>query len=168
MSKVRFSCPRCRTVMQTSEDKIGFDIACPKCSHRFTLVAQESSDAALPAAPESLPANGSNPAVEETAQWIGPETGGAAEPKPYSTPVVDSIPSSRSIPPIYQGAAPGFACPYCRSQQPPITKSEVSTVGWIVCVILLVTTCFFCWVGLLIRDKFAVCSSCKSRLPRLL
>lgn len=163
MAKIRFSCPRCQTVMQTSEDKIGFDIACPKCSHRFTLVGSESSSGTGTSAPGS----GSNPAVEETAQWSGtPETKNQA---PYASPVpaVNDVHANRAIPPIYQGTSPGFSCPYCQSRQPPMSKSEVSTVGWIVCVILLVTTCFFFWVGLLIRDKFSVCSSCKSRLPRM-
>ena len=166
MSKVRFSCPRCQTVMQTSEDKIGFDIACPKCSHRFTLVG-ESTDGAKPAGTAAE----SNPAVEDTAHWNSSpkETNSTAVQTPYAAPAPSAanIPSSQSIPPIYQGTSPGFSCPYCQSRQPPITKSEVSTVGWIVGVILLLTTCFFCWIGLLIRDKFSVCSSCKSRLPRL-
>jgi len=169
MTKVRFSCPRCQAVMQTSEDKIGFDIACPQCSHRFTLVGQASSASSSPVSSSSEKAD-SNPAVEETRQWIGPPETTEEEPyaePPYAAPAsaANAIPSGRSIPPIYQGASPSFACPYCQSRQPPIWKSEVSTVGWIVGVILLLTTCFFFWVGLLIRDKYSICSSCKSRLP---
>lgn len=158
MAKVRFSCPQCHAVMQTSEDKIGFDIACPQCSHRFTLVGQASSTKA----PETE--RNVSPAAE-TRQWVDTpaERETPAVHKPYASP---DVPSNRAIPPIYQGTSGTFVCPYCQSRQPPIRRSEVSTVGWITLVILLVTTCFFFWVGLLIRDKYSVCSSCKSRLPR--
>ena len=159
MAKVRFSCPRCQAIMQTNEDKIGFDIACPQCTHRFTLVGQESSSTSKSDRADA------NPEIAETKQWE--ETPAATErlapSQPQSIPVA-GVPSNRAIPPIYQGASPTFCCPYCQSRQPPIRKSEVSTVGWITCVILL-TTCFFFWVGLLIRDKYFICSSCKSRLP---
>ena len=164
MAKIRFSCPRCQAVMQTSEDKLGFDIACPQCSHQFTLVGQQS------VAPQSSVSPGSNPAVEETRQWVDqPPASDAnvAKTPPASSYHVDKVPAGQAIPPIYQGnATNSFSCPYCRSQQPPIWKSEVSTVGWITCVILGCTTCVFFWVGLLIRDKYTICSSCKVRLPR--
>ncbi len=164
MAKVRFSCPRCQAVMQTSDEKIGYDIACPQCSHRFTLIEQGNAGSRTSVDPESSPA-----ATEETRQWVGDpveEETAYMAPKP-SPQVVQAIPSSSSIPPIYQGHAPSsFSCPYCHSRQPPIWKSEVSTAGWITCVLLLVTTCFFFWVGFLIRDKYTVCSSCNVRQPR--
>lgn len=170
MGKVRFSCPRCKAVMQTSDDKIGFDIACPQCSHQFTLVGQST------AAPTSSPPESSqgatdadsNPAVEATRQWVDTTVDGPrAEPTTtYTPPAAESTRKGSSIPPIYQGTSNSFSCPYCQSRQPPIWKSEVSTVGWITCVILACTTCVFFWVGLLIRDKYTICSSCKTRLPR--
>ena len=163
MAKVRFSCPRCQAVMQTSEEKIGFDIACPQCSHRFTLVEQNAPQT------ESADRSDSKAETEETRQWVDRPVE-ETEVRKASTPpssVVESISAGRAIPPIYQGHAPNsFMCPYCHSRLPPIWKSEVSTAGWITMVILLVTTCFFFWVGLLIRDKYTVCSSCNTRLPR--
>ncbi len=168
MGKVRFSCPRCKAVMQTSDDKIGFDIACPQCSHRFTLVGQSPAPQSAP--PSNVAAAGfvgsdSNPAVEETRQWVDKTTDEPLkQPAPYAGPASEA--SRGSIPPIYQGTSGSFSCPYCQSRQPPIWKSEVSTVGWITCVILACTTCVFFWVGLLIRDKYTICSSCKTRLPR--
>ncbi len=163
MAKVRFSCPRCQAVMQTSEEKMGFDIACPQCNHRFTLIEQGAPDPGETVRPVSTPAS------EETRQWIDKsveETNAYALPKP-SSPVVDSVATGGAIPPIYQGhTSSAFSCPYCRSRQPPIWKSEVSTAGWITCVLLFCTTCIFFWVGFLIRDKYTVCSSCNVRLPR--
>lgn len=148
--------------MQTASDKIGFDIECPQCSHRFTLVTPEQGSRPATKPPSSQ-------TIEETRQWVGTTVKSPADPpipRPESKPDVTPI-SGTAIPPIYQGNARGsFSCPYCQSRQPPIWKSEVSTVGWITCVILGCTTCIFFWVGLLIRDKYAVCSACKTRLPR--
>lgn len=174
MGKVRFSCPKCRAVMQTNDDKIGFDINCPQCKHRFTLVGQSSAQS-------NEPQSSTDFAAEQTRQWVD----AAVEPRQPpasdanvartrpSSPSISYAPAPNppsapnAIPPIYQGnASSSFSCPYCHSRQPPIWKSEVSTAGWITCVILAFTTCFFFWVGLLIRDKYTICSSCKARLPR--
>jgi len=163
MAKVRFSCPRCQAVMQTSEEKIGFDIACPQCKHQFTLIEQGSQGSPTTVRPQDKPA-----ATEETRQWIGESVEGSkppVAPKPAS-PVVDTISVGSAIPPIYQGHASSFVCPYCQSRQPPIWKSEISSAGWITCVLLFFTTCVFFWVGFLIRDKYTVCSTCNVRLPR--
>lgn len=163
--------------MQTSEEKVGFDIACPQCKHQFTLVEQERPESRETVRPDST---GASPATEDTRQWIErpvEKQNPYEKPNPYansvnsapvnSAPVVDAAPAGGTIPPIYQGnVSSSFVCPYCRSRQPPIWKSEISTAGWITCVVLLVTTCFFFWVGFLIRDKYTVCSSCNVRLPR--
>ena len=165
MGKVRFSCPRCQAVMQTNEDKVGFDINCPQCSHRFTLVGQSSKT-------ETSSSESAANITEETRQWastpVAPAASDANVAKTPPSQVGSTItPASRqTIPPIYQGSTSNFSCPHCQTRQPPIWKSEVSTAGWITFVILLFTTCFFCWVGLLIRDKYTVCSACSARLPR--
>ena len=175
MAKVRFSCPKCQAVMQTNDDKIGFDIKCPQCNHQFTLVGQEAANsnaaiaAAGPASSSAGPASSS--AVEETRQWVdkpvASDANVAKTPRSSAPYASANVPATGSIPPIYQGHAPNsHSCPFCQSRQPPLWKSEVSTAGWITCVILGCTTCIFFWVGFLIRDKYTVCSSCNVRLPR--
>ena len=42
MDKVRFACPRCQTIMQTAAEKVGYDVACPHCAHRFKLIEPSS------------------------------------------------------------------------------------------------------------------------------
>ena len=146
--------------MQTNEDKVGFDINCPQCSHRFTLVGQSPKTESS----SSVPAN----VTEETRQWDSTPVASDANvaKTPPSQSATTAPPSRQTIPPIYQGNTSNFSCPHCQTRQPPIWKSEVSTAGWITFVVLLFTTCFFCWVGLLIRDKYTVCSACSARLPR--
>lgn len=151
--------------MQTSDDKIGFDIKCPQCNHQFTLVGQEAR--------KSSPDVRKSSAVEETRQWVdtpAASDANVAKTSELSRPSATNVrmPATGTIPPIYQGHAPNaHTCPFCQSRQPPIWKSEVSTAGWITCVILACTTCLLlAWIGLLIRDKYPVCSSCNVRLPR--
>jgi LITAF-like zinc ribbon domain len=59
---------------------------------------------------------------------------------------------------------PALHCPYCRSYAPPLIKSRVSTAGWVVFVVLFIFTFFFCWIGLLIREDYRVCSYCGAQL----
>jgi hypothetical protein len=59
---------------------------------------------------------------------------------------------------------PAMHCPYCRSYATPLIKSRVSTAGWVVFVILFIFTFFLCWVGLLIREDYRVCSYCGAQL----
>jgi hypothetical protein len=67
-------------------------------------------------------------------------------------------------PPRYPPA--GFTCPFCRATAPPITRSKVSTTGWVL-FLLLTISCFgifLAWVGLLIRENYKVCSRCGVRI----
>ena len=170
MDKVRFSCPRCQTIMQTGAEKIGYDVACPHCAHRFRLV--ESSDSASNSGPPSggdrsatlppskSPTTRENPVTQRPASSPSePIPGSGKPPAAFSNhgsqaPVIGRVPAPQ----------PGFACPYCGTHSPPIWKSEVSTIGWIVFAVLFVTTCVFCFIGLFIRDRYRVCSNCKIRL----
>lgn len=151
MEKVRFACPRCQTTMQTGVERVGYDVACPHCSHRFRLVeagAGSSSDELTRTLPPTTRLNAPGPHTQTDA----PTT----STNPYTANVIDRGESPAK--------APRFVCPYCQSTAPPKWKSEVSQTGWIVCAILLVTTCFFCFVGLFIRNRFRVCSNCRIRL----
>lgn len=178
MTKVRFSCPRCQAVMQTEEDKIGFDIACPQCSYQFTLVEPDASGSGSNSKSDLQTDSDSNsnsnsdrvavsasPEADATQQWTNSASSRAAAATKPSNPYVQPV-SATSIPPIYQGTASNaFCCPFCQTRHPPIWRSEISTAGWITFAVLLVCTCFFFWVGFLIRDKYLICSVCKVRLP---
>lgn len=171
MAKVRFACPRCQTIMQTGSEKVGYDVACPHCAHRFRLVDSDATDSSTRNATQTVsdertlpPTTLPNSDQLELGELDGPaasssRTLGLAnsnKPGPNSERVVSHYPVTNP--------QPGFRCPYCQSTRPPSWKSEVSQIGWIVFAILLVTTCVCCWVGLFIRDKYRVCSQCNIRL----
>lgn len=57
-----------------------------------------------------------------------------------------------------------YRCPRCGTPYHPVIDRRVSTAGWVVFSILLVTTVIFFWIGLLIREDVAVCPMCRSKL----
>jgi hypothetical protein len=178
MEKVRFACPRCQTIMQTGAEKVGYDVACPHCAHRFRLVESSnpglsgrsapspSSDAAtLP--PTSFPqssqqAPAGNPGAYQPGSSRSYDVPNLVKPEPAAFDSSGTSPVVSQYPPAVRQT--GFCCPYCQTTRPPIWKTEVSQIGWIVFAILLVTTCVFCFVGLFIRDRYRICSQCRIRL----
>jgi hypothetical protein len=57
-----------------------------------------------------------------------------------------------------------FRCPYCGCREYPLRIRRISTAGWIVAVILLVTTGCLFWIGLLIKEERSTCPNCGVRL----
>ena len=152
MDKVRFACPRCQTIMQSGAEKIGYDVACPHCTHRFRLVESEK------------PAK-KDVAAEDTSDG-GKELESTIDRPAINVPnKTASAATATVLDPVVAPPAPvGFQCPYCRTTQAPTAKSEVSQLGWILFVVLLLMTCFGCVIGLLVRDHYQQCSHCKIRL----
>jgi DNA-directed RNA polymerase subunit RPC12/RpoP len=66
----------------------------------------------------------------------------------------------------YVPVTPVLRCPYCGTVAPVLVRDKVSTAGWVVFVVLLVFVVgiVLCWVGLLIRENYYVCSRCGSRI----
>jgi len=60
----------------------------------------------------------------------------------------------------------GFVCPYCHTTAPPFVCSKVSTGGWIIFALLLLSCIgtLFCWVGLFFTDTYHQCRQCGIRL----
>lgn len=167
MEKVRFSCPRCNTMMQTAAEKVGYDVACPNCAHRFKLVESDTPSANSPNAPGSstddvtMPPRNSPVVPQEPAAQPFSQSQPATSPNQATTnPYIAPATPVASAPQYHQS----YSCPYCQTKIAPEWKSEVSTVGWIVFGVLLISTCFGCFIGLFIRDKYRICSQCKIRL----
>jgi len=53
-----------------------------------------------------------------------------------------------------------WRCNMCGYMGQPRYTSKVSTGGWVVFVLLLIFTCIFCWIGLLIKDTRQQCPQC--------
>lgn len=61
---------------------------------------------------------------------------------------------------------PNYRCPNCMSQFLPKTERRISTAGWIVFAVLLVTFFPLFWVGLLIKEDVQTCPSCNSQIGK--
>jgi hypothetical protein len=57
--------------------------------------------------------------------------------------------------------SPNFHCPRCSSQNFPLITRQISTGGWIVFAVLLVTFFPLFWIGLLIKEEVQICPVCK-------
>lgn len=57
-----------------------------------------------------------------------------------------------------------YKCPYCGTNQPPYTTTQISTGGWIVFAVMLLVCFPLFWIGLLMKDNHQTCSQCRIRL----
>jgi hypothetical protein len=53
-----------------------------------------------------------------------------------------------------------YHCTRCGSNHPPVMQRQISTAGWIVFAIILVTFFPLFWIGLLIKDNVMICPVC--------
>ena len=77
------------------------------------------------------------------------------------------LPPPRPQPLVHQqqqNMAHGYLCPRCSSQLFPRYERKVSTAGWIVFAVLLVTFFPLFWIGLLIKEDVRVCPVCNLRI----
>jgi hypothetical protein len=58
-----------------------------------------------------------------------------------------------------------YSCWSCGTTDPPVARSRLLTLGWVVFTLLLVSTGVLCWLGLLIREQVQVCPRCGLRVP---
>jgi hypothetical protein len=58
----------------------------------------------------------------------------------------------------------GYRCPYCRSDEPPEYRSEISPAGWVVFVLMIAFCLPLCFIGLLMTEQYRVCSDCGRRM----
>jgi hypothetical protein len=65
---------------------------------------------------------------------------------------------------VYAPLGPVLHCPYCHAHAPVRIEQRISTAGWVLFAVLLFITIIFCWVGLLIKENYYVCSRCGMKL----
>lgn len=146
--------------MQTGNDRVGYDVACPHCSHRFKLIAPEAGNSAADGERDSqliLPRGGSKTTEGAVDSFKIEEFDDRSNQKTYQSAYALPVEAPRVQPVV-------FCCPFCRTTNPPQFKSKVSNMGWAILTVLLLTTCIFGPIGLLVRKNYQVCSRCKITL----
>jgi hypothetical protein len=58
----------------------------------------------------------------------------------------------------------GFCCPYCQTDIPPHMAEKISTAGWVIFAVLLIGCFPLCFIGLLIKEDYRICSQCGIKL----
>lgn len=70
------------------------------------------------------------------------------------------------IVPVHQHMQqPGvFTCPFCRYAGAPLSRSKISTGGWVMFVVMLLFCFPLFWIGFLMKDYYRVCAGCGTTL----
>lgn len=103
-----------------------------------------------------------------------------AKPNPRKTqqinqvqPLINQMPAAASEPfqtqqLAYQQPAQmisgGYRCPRCASQLLPRIEKRISSAGWIVFTVLLITFFPLFWIGFLIKEDVKVCPVCNFKI----
>jgi hypothetical protein len=131
---ITVACPRCGTRLRAPDDMAGQTARCSQCQGRMLLPPPE--EVAEP------------PAEEVDAAFAGGyEDEGPRSPRPG--------PRGRGV---------GFVCPFCRCRARPERRTQVSTGGWVVFAMFILLCLPLCFIGLLMREEYRVCSNCGTRL----
>ncbi|MDX9722514.1 MAG: hypothetical protein RBU37_17340 [Myxococcota bacterium] len=101
---------------------------------------------------------------KEVVHWRRLLNGELAPNSVNTYPVQQASPWALPVPVANPYALQPYRCPYCGSPRPPVHSSHVSSLGWIVFTLLLVTTCVLAPLGLLIRERHSSCPSCRAPL----
>lgn len=81
------------------------------------------------------------------------------QPIPVMTPQNAAVPEHYQ----HQQMTTGYQCPRCSSRLYPKITRQISTAGWIVFAVLLVTFFPLFWIGFLIKEDIEVCQICGHR-----
>jgi len=169
--------------MQTGSDRVGYDVACPHCSHRFKLIAPDTGKPVNSLPDGSYRQSKTVGSAIASVNLVSKQADSkVALQKKDSKKAIDAdeslknensacmansrnFQSAYALPMKAARVAPiGFCCPYCRSTRPPKLRSKVSTVGWVMFTVLLLTTCVLSPIGLLVRENYRICPQCKITL----
>lgn len=85
------------------------------------------------------------------------------QPLPYQNPQMAGANPAMQMTPHRPQMMYGYRCRNCGSTQMPVVSRKVSSAGWIVFAVLLVTFFPLFWVGLLIKEDVGVCPICNTR-----
>jgi DNA-directed RNA polymerase subunit RPC12/RpoP len=112
--------------------------------------------------------NGRLNVSERTASaWVDcPHCGHPFVPRPAEEdiPWAQAVPGA-SRPSRHRTRPRCYGCPYCGTDEPPLTREEVGQTGWILFAVLLLFFFPLCWLPFVcMKERHRVCSECGARL----
>jgi hypothetical protein len=181
VGSIIINCPNCSRPNSIDSQHIGKNARCGACQSVFRV-----PDGSQPVANKPQQAAG-QPSPPPASSYTAANYPGAAQtpystaspPPPYPTASPPPPYSPASPPPPYPTAAPpppeflqnlstlgptGFRCPFCQATAGVYTKDQISTGGWVVFAVLLITCWPLFWIGLLIKEQTTHCCHCHLRI----
>lgn len=145
------SCPTCDARLLAPEDDAATTVRCPKCGATLTIPATPTYRAADDLDDPPRPSRRHSLDYDDDEDEDRPRRS-----RRYEEDDDDDRPSRRR--------RRGFRCPYCGSDELPITRSRISAAGWVVFALFLVFCFPLFWIGLLITETYRECSDCGVQL----
>ena len=147
---------------------------CRFCGTRMVMTQQQPPPVNQNAAPYEY--NPPRPYVWKTDEFQLPENGERKsrqinQVQPLANLNLQNQPAPPPALPTFRqpaAAAPiahyNYRCPRCGTQNFPYLSRKISTAGWIVFAVLLVTFFPLFWIGFLIKEDVKICSVCNTRV----
>lgn len=155
MSSIIINCPNCSRQNSIDSQHIGKHAKCGACKSVFLVSdgTQPVGGAVGSAAVTSsgTPYNESAPINYSTVP-------------PAGTAIGQDSPSPQFLQNLSTVGQTGFRCPFCQSNAGLYTRDQISTAGWVVFAVLLMSCAPLCWIGLLIKEPTNHCGNCHLRI----
>lgn len=136
---------------------------CPRCG---TSNAMSASTCTYCQTPYPYPAPSSPPAQQmQPAQPLPPQSQPQQPPSQPFTQSLQGVVIQNILQPQYPQPS-GYACPNCHNIIIPIQQAKISTAGWVIFFVLLLT-CYgivLCWIGFLLKQYSTHCPRCGIKL----
>jgi hypothetical protein len=159
---IRFACPHCRKRLKADPGRAMQSIRCPACGKPATvpLMSDDAVSAPPPPHPPIMPV-----AHDDRTAALPPDTARyrelfEPEPSPPQRPVVLTAVET----PAFRPQAGQFRCPFCQTTAMPLMRSQISTGGYIVMVVMILFCFPFFFIGLLMKEDYRSCSLCGIKL----
>jgi DNA-directed RNA polymerase subunit RPC12/RpoP len=150
---------QCNTCGQANSTESNF---CRFCGARFTQTEKETDYDFSPPRPyvwktDEFQASKPQPRKTQQINQVQPLANlNALENEPFKTNQL-----AYQKPPHMSS---GYRCPRCSSQLMPRIEKRISSAGWIVFTVLLVTFFPLFWIGFLIKEDVRVCPVCNLKV----
>ena len=149
-------CSNCRQVNEAGQNY------CRHCGAPLTQPQRQTDVSSQPkpygwASPSSPLHHVANGESQVEPQKVEPR----AHPN-YQPPAVAYSPMTN--PQLMRQQLGGYHCPRCGTTALPITKTKISSGGWIVFVLMLIFCFPLFFIGLLMREDTRVCSVCLTQI----
>lgn len=141
---LRIACPSCSATLKIAPENSRKRLTCPKCGSGFRSPLAPTEDD-----------------TREVARSTSSTRSRRAERDQDDHDDADDRRGER------REERRGFKCPFCASAHPPRQRTRVSTAGWVLFCLSILTMCgvLFCWVPLLIfREPYRACQDCGIKL----